>query len=330
MKVAIIGAGSWGTVLAQILNDNGHEVLLWARSKEKAQRMNAVHCNETYLPDLHLAPAITITNDLARAVTEAQILVLVVPAKGMSAVVKEIAAIDACEEKIILSCTKGFDLTTMEDMSMVITKALPKARKFAVMSGPNLAVELSKRQPAATVIASKDKETVLLLQKLFLNKYFRPYISDDVLGVELCGCLKNSIALVGGMLTGLDFGANSLAALITRGLAEITRLGVAMGAEKDTFAGLAGVGDLIATCTSPKSRNRSAGVALAQGKTLEEIIGSTHMVIEGIDTTKAIHALAQKYNVEMPLSEALYQVLFQKKDVHTALTELMSRKGKQE
>lgn len=330
MKVSVIGAGSWGTVLSQILNDNGHDVLLWARNKEKAAEMNASRCNADYLPDLKLADNITVSNDLELAVKTGELLVLVVPAKGMRQIIASIGKIADCSDKIILSCTKGFDLLTMESMSTVIRKGLPLAAQLAVMSGPNLAVELSQRQPAATVIASSNEETVSLLQGVFINSYFRPYTSNDVLGVELCGSLKNTIALVSGMLSGLHFGENSEAALITRGLAEITRLGVKIGAQKGTFSGLAGVGDLIATCTSSKSRNHRAGLALAQGKTAEEIIASTHMVIEGIDTTKAIHALAKKYNVEMPISEALFQVLFQGLGVNEALNKLMNRTGKQE
>ena len=330
MKVSVIGAGSWGTVLSQILNDNGHDVVLWVRNKEKSLRINAVRCNKDYLPDLKLADNITITNDLELAVKAAQLIVLVVPAKGMAQIVLSISKISNCADKIILSCTKGFDLTNMDSMSTVIHKGLPQAAHIAVMSGPNLAIELSQRQPAATVIASNEEKTVELLQKVFINNYFRPYTSHDVLGVELCGSLKNAIALVSGMVSGLDLGENSKAALITRGLAEITRLGVKIGAQKETFSGLAGVGDLIATCTSPKSRNHRAGLALAQGKTCEEIIASTHMVIEGIDTTKAIHVLSQKYGVEMPITEALYQVLFQGLSVKEALNKLMSRTGKHE
>lgn len=329
MKVSVIGAGSWGTVLTQILSDNGHEVILWARDKKKADQINTSRYNKDYLPDLKLAENILVTNNLQLAV-DSELLVLVVPAKGMDETTKAISKLSSCKDKIILSCTKGFDLTTLRPMSSVIDKALPEVSSLAVMSGPNLALELSQRQPAATVIASKNVVAVKQLQKVFMNGYFRPYTSQDVIGVELCGSLKNTIALVSGMLSGLGFGENSLAALIARGLVEITRLGIKMGAERETFSGLAGVGDLIATCTSPKSRNRSAGFALAQGKTLEEIVGSTHMVIEGIDTTKAIHALALKYSVEMPISEALYQVLFQGKEVNTALNELMNRTGKQE
>ncbi len=330
MKVSVIGAGSWGTVLSQILNDNGHEVILWARNKEKAARMQASRSNVDYLPNLILADNITITSQLPLALETAQLLVLVVPAKGMAKVATEISHITNCADKIILSCTKGFDLSSLESMTTVLHKALPKASALAVMSGPNLALELSQRQPAATIIASQNTEAVHTLQKVFMNHYFRPYTSNDVLGVELCGALKNTIALISGMLSGLNFGENSQAALITRGLAEITRLGVSMGAQKETFSGLAGVGDLIATCTSPKSRNHNAGLALAQGKTAEEIIASTHMVIEGIDTTKAIHALSQKHNVEMPISEALYQVLFEGKSIAEVLDGLMSRTGKQE
>ena len=330
MKISVIGAGSWGTVLTQILKDNGHEVALWVRSAGKAEEIAASRCNKSYLPDLQLDRDILITNDLLLAVKRAEVLVFVVPSHGMQDICRCIYNLDTCKNKILLSCTKGFDTTLQLSMSKVINRIFPVNKGIAVMSGPNLAKELALRQPGATVIACDKLEVAKRLQGCFINGYFRPYISEDVTGVELCGCLKNCIALTSGMLFGLNFGENCQAALITRGLAEITRLGMALGAKTATFSGLAGVGDLIATCTSKKSRNRSAGEALARGKTLQEVIAATNMVIEGINTTKVAYALAEAKGVEMPIIHQLYQVLFYGKNVHSAIQELMQRQGKKE
>ncbi|MEG2516197.1 MAG: NAD(P)H-dependent glycerol-3-phosphate dehydrogenase [Acidaminococcaceae bacterium] len=328
-KIAIIGAGSWGTTLAQILDDNGHEVTLWVRKPTRAQTIKSTRYNSDYLPAIKLAPSIQITADLNAAVQVASILVLVVPSHGMQTICQQISANNSCANKTIISCTKGFALDTGQRMSEIIHSTLPAAT-LAVLSGPNHAEEIALRQPSATVIACADLKLAEKLQQLFLNAYFRPYITDDLIGVEVAGSLKNIIALTSGIMFGLGFGDNSQAALITRGLAEITRLGVALGARRETFSGLAGVGDLIATCTSSHSRNRRAGEALARGETLTTIATSTHMVIEGINATKAAYALQQTHRVEMPITESLAQILFAGKNVQTALKELMNRSGKQE
>ena len=330
MKIAVIGAGSWGTVLAQILADNGHEVCLWARNPQKADQIQRTRRNQDYLPDLELSPSILVTHDLQQTIERASVLVFVVPSKGMAAVAQQAAAFTDCREQILLSCTKGFDLATGKLMTDILEETFPQAKAVAALSGPNLAKEIAKRQPAASVIACKDLKIAKALQKIFINGYFRPYTSRDVIGVELCGCSKNCIALVSGILAGLGFGENSQAGLITRGLAELTRLGVKMGAKRATFSGLAGVGDLVATCSSPLSRNRSAGVALAQGKSLEEITQGTHMVIEGINAAPVVRQLALAHGVEMPIIEQLYQVLFAKKSVEIAIADLMKRVAKKE
>ena len=330
MKIAVIGAGSWGTVLAQILADNGHEVCLWARNPQKADQIQRTRRNQDYLPDLELSPSILVTHDLQQTIERASVLVFVVPSKGMAAVAQQAAAFTDCREQILLSCTKGFDLATGKLMTDILEETFPQAKAVAALSGPNLAKEIAKRQPAASVIACKDLKIAKALQKIFINGYFRPYTSRDVIGVELCGCSKNCIALVSGILAGLGFGENSQAGLITRGLAEITRLGVKMGAKRATFSGLAGVGDLVATCSSPLSRNRSAGVALAQGKSLEEITQGTHMVIEGINAAPVVRQLALAHGVEMPIIEQLNQVLFAKKSVEIAIADLMKRVAKKE
>lgn len=330
MKLSVIGAGSWGTVLAQILADNGHMVTLWARNPEKAARIQETRCNADYLPDFRLQPSITVTGSLEAAVEGAAVLVFVVPSKGMAAIARQVAALTDARETVLLSCTKGFDPATHKLMTDILEETFPQARAIAALSGPNLAREIAQKQPAATVIACRDLKQAKFLQKCFMNGYFRPYTSPDIIGVELCGCVKNCIALVGGMLSGLGFGENAQAGLITRGLAEITRLGVKLGAHRATFFGLAGVGDLIATCTSPLSRNHSAGVALAKGKTVEEITGGTKMVIEGINATPVVRELAREHQVEMPIIEQLYQVLFEKKQVTEAIRDLMKRTAKKE
>lgn len=330
MKAAVIGAGSWGTVLAQILAENGHATVLWARNPEKAEKIRETRCNEDYLPDLRLSPALAITADLQEAVAGSEVLVFVVPSKGMGTIARQAAAFTDCRDQVILSCTKGFDLASHELMTDILEETFPQARAIAALSGPNLAREIAQKQPAATVIACREMKEARFLQKCFMNGYFRPYTSTDLIGVELCGCVKNCIALVGGMLSGLGYGENAQAGLITRGLAEITRLGVKMGARRATFFGLAGVGDLIATCTSPLSRNRSAGYALAQGKSLEEITSGTRMVIEGINATPVVRELAARHQVEMPIIEQLYQVLFQEKQVQQAIADLMKRTAKKE
>lgn len=330
MKLSVIGAGSWGTVLAQILADNGHAVTLWARNPDKAARIQESRCNADYLPDLKLHPAITVTGSLEEAAKDAAVLVFVVPSKGMAAVARQVAGFTDCRDTVLLTCTKGFDLSTHKLMTDILEETFPHARAIAALSGPNLAKEIAQKQPAATVIACREMKEAKFLQKCFMNGYFRPYTSTDVIGVELCGCVKNCIALVGGMLSGLGYGENAQAGLITRGLAELTRLGVKLGAHRATFFGLAGVGDLIATCTSPLSRNHSAGVALAKGKTVEEITGSTHMVIEGINATPVVRELARAHQVEMPIIEQLYQVLFAQKKVTDAIRDLMKRTAKKE
>lgn len=330
MKLSVIGAGSWGTVLAQILADNGHAVTLWARNPDKAARIQESRCNADYLPDLKLHPAITVTGSLEEAAKDAAVLVFVVPSKGMATVARQVAGFTDCRDTVLLTCTKGFDLSTHKLMTDILEETFPHARAIAALSGPNLAKEIAQKQPAATVIACREMKEAKFLQKCFMNGYFRPYTSTDVIGVELCGCVKNCIALVGGMLSGLGYGENAQAGLITRGLAELTRLGMKLGAHRATFFGLAGVGDLIATCTSPLSRNHSAGVALAKGKTVEEITGSTHMVIEGINATPVVRELARAHQVEMPIIEQLYQVLFAQKKVTDAIRDLMKRTAKKE
>ena len=306
MEISVIGAGSWGTVLSRILADNGHSVTLWARSREKAEAMQASRRNGDYLPDMVLPASITVTNDLALAAKRASVLVFVVPSKGMKHVAQALRNYTDARDRILLSCTKGFEMATHALMTDVLAGVFPEAKAIAA------------------------PEAALLLQQVFINWYFRPYTSTDVIGVQLGGCVKNCYALVSGMMAGIGMGENCEAGLITRGLAEITRLGLAMGAQRETFSGLACIGDLIATCGSPLSRNRTAGVALASGKNAAEICGSTKMVIEGIDVARVVHSLALQYHVEMPILEELYRVLYEGKRIQDALQDAMTRKGTKE
>lgn len=328
-RIAVIGAGSWGTTLAQVLNDNGHKVALWVRNPEKANIIAQTRYNVEYLPQLKLAKGIEITSDLEDAVINAEILILVVPSHGMADLCCHLSKIEGSADKIIISCTKGFEYHSGLRMSEIIKSYLPNA-VIAVLSGPNHAEEIALRQPSATVIACQNELVANELQNIFLNDYFRPYLSDDIIGVEIAGSLKNVIALTSGIMFGLGFGDNSQAALITRGLTEITRLGLKMGAQHQTFSGLAGVGDLIATCTSKHSRNRRAGEALATGKNFKEICSETNMVIEGINATTSAYILAQRYSVEMPITNSIYQILYENKNPLAALQELMRRSGKRE
>lgn len=328
-KIAVIGAGSWGTTLAQVLNDNEHSVTLWVRNAEKANKIAQTRFNDDYLPQLKLADTIKITSCLKKAVIDADILLLVVPSHGMADLCCQLSQITDCTDKILVSCTKGFEYHSGMRMSEIIKNYFPNTI-IAVLSGPNHAEEIALRQPSATVIACQNEHVANELQRVFLNDYFRPYITNDIIGVEIAGGLKNVIALTSGIMFGLGFGDNSQAALITRGLTEITRLGIRLGAQQQTFSGLAGVGDLIATCTSKHSRNRRAGEALAAGKTLKEICAGTHMVIEGINATTSAYAISQKYDVEMPITISIYQVLYENKNPLIALQELMRRSGKRE
>lgn len=329
MSIAVIGAGSWGTVLSKILADNGHDVVLWARNPEKAALIEQTRINNDYLPDLTLSPSIHVTHDF-QWVGTAEVLVFVVPSKGMGTVCSDLSRVTKGKGKILLTCTKGFSRETGKLMSDVLERYFPEAQAIAALSGPNLAKELAQKQPSASVIASKDPKAAKILQDLFLNGYFRPYISDDILGVQLCGALKNCYALVTGMISGLGLGENSQAALITRALAEMTRLGLKLGAHQETFAGLSGIGDLVATCTSPLSRNHTAGTLLAQGKAAKDIEQGTHMVIEGLSTTKTVYALSHRLGVEMPIIDQLYEVLYHHKEITLAAHDLMSRSGKKE
>lgn len=330
-KIAVIGAGSWGTAIAVLLAKKGFSVSLWARDEKFAAEARSVHHNPRYLKGVSFPENIEVSSDTAGVLKDAEVVVLVVPSHGTRDVVRRLRnCMDV--SSIIVSLTKGIEIDTHMRMSEVIASELPSKfyEKIAVISGPNHAEEVSRNIPSTTVVSAHNKEVALKLQDVFMTPYFRVYTNPDIVGVELGGATKNIIALATGMSDGLGYGDNTRAALMTRGLAEMTRLGLSMGAQPLTFAGLSGMGDLIATCTSHYSRNRNTGEKIAKGMTIEEVAGQTRMVAEGVKTTKAVYDLAKKRDVEMPITKAVYQVLYEGKDPRDCVSDLMLRGAKDE
>jgi glycerol-3-phosphate dehydrogenase (NAD(P)+) len=325
-KVAVLVAGSWGTALASVLADNGKDVWLWSRNEEQVEEINLRHRNSRFLGDIELSPQILATNSLEQALKDAVAAVLVVPSAGMREVVAQIRPY-LHKDILIIHATKGFETGSLKRMTEVISDELPQLdeKRIVVLSGPSHAEEVIRKCPTTVVVAAQDQHAAEAAQDLFINAYFRVYTNPDVLGVEVGGALKNIIALGAGLTDGLGFGDNAKAALLTRGLAEIARLGLAMGANPQTFAGLAGLGDLIVTCTSKHSRNWRAGYMLAQGDPLEQVLKQMGMVVEGVKTTKAAYSLSQTYDVTMPITGELYQVLFEGKLPQMAVEDLMGR-----
>ncbi|MDT8901206.1 NAD(P)H-dependent glycerol-3-phosphate dehydrogenase [Anaeroselena agilis] len=325
MKIAVIGAGGWGTALATVLGENNHQVSLWARSQAFAAELAATRHNPRYLPDAVLPDGVVCTADLDAAARGAAIVIIATPSHAVRAAAGALAE-HLAAGAVVVSAAKGLEIGSLKRMSEVIVEEIPAAAaRLVALSGPNHAEEVALRQPTATVAASASREAAEAVQDALMAPYFRVYTNPDIIGVELGGALKNIVALGAGIGDGLGFGDNAKAALMTRGLAEITRLGVAMGASPLTFAGLAGIGDLIVTCTSSHSRNRRAGLALAAGKTVGEIEGETGMVVEGIRSTLAAHQLAGRLGVEMPITAEIHRVLYQGADPREAVGRLMGR-----
>lgn len=325
-KIAVLGAGSWGTALSIVLADNGHDVRLWGHRKELVEEINKTKKNEKYLPDIELPELITAYTDLEQCVSDVQTIVLAVPTKAIREVLGKVS--EAVPEPLtIVHVSKGIEPDTLLRISEIIELEMPesKLKDVVVLSGPSHAEEVSLRQITTVTSSSKNMDAAKYVQDLFMNQYFRVYTNPDVIGVEIGGALKNIIALCAGISDGLGYGDNSKAALITRGLAEIARLGSKMGGNPLTFSGLTGIGDLIVTCTSVHSRNWRTGNLLGQGQQLEEVLKNMGMVVEGVRTTKAAHQLAKKYNVQMPITEALYDVLFNGKKPKEVVDSLMSR-----
>ncbi|MEU0404005.1 NAD(P)H-dependent glycerol-3-phosphate dehydrogenase [Streptomyces sp. NPDC006197] len=329
-KAAVFGNGSWGTAFAMVLADAGCEVSLWGRRAELAKEINAGRVNPDYLPGVELPRGITATADPAEAAADADFTVLVVPSqtlRGNLAAWRPVLAPDT----VLVSLMKGVELGTAKRMSEVITEVADvPADRVAVLTGPNLAKEIAARQPAAAVVACSDETVAQRLQTACMTPYFRPYTNTDVVGCELGGAVKNVIGLAVGIANGMGLGDNSKATLITRGLAETTRLGLAMGADPLTFSGLAGLGDLVATCSSPLSRNNTFGTNLGRGMTLQETIAATKQTAEGVKSCESVLDLARRHGVDMPITETVVSIVHDGKPPVVALKELMSRSAKPE
>lgn len=325
-KVAIVGAGSWGTALGMVLADNGHEVRLWGHKSEQINEINTQHTNKKYLPNITLQDSIIGYSSLEAALEGIEIMILAVPTKAIREVVGKINAFQK-EPLTIVHVSKGIEPNTLLRISEMIEEEMLSEliHSIVVLSGPSHAEEVSLRQPTTVTVSSKRMEAAIRIQDLFINQNFRVYTNPDIIGVEIGGALKNIIALAAGISDGLGYGDNAKAALMTRGLAEISRLGTKMGASPLTFSGLTGIGDLIVTCTSVHSRNWRAGNLLGKGKNLQEVLDNMGMVVEGVRTTKAAWQLAQKYNVKMPITNALYDLLFNQADPKETVDALMAR-----
>ncbi|MEC7521315.1 MAG: NAD(P)H-dependent glycerol-3-phosphate dehydrogenase [Myxococcota bacterium] len=327
VRAAVLGAGSWGTALAKLLADNGHEVWLWARREEQASALNEKRENEAYLPDFPLPDNLRATSSLEEALSGSKLVLSVIPTHGLRHVLGEASALFP-EDAPILSCTKGIENSTLQLVSQIFEEHLPKDRHrlLSYLTGPSFAREVAARMPTAVTVAGHVEETTERVQALMGNPYFRVYTTDDVVGAELGGALKNVIAIAAGVGDGLGLGHNSRAAIITRGLAEIGRLGVHMGAHPMTVNGLAGMGDLVLTCTGDLSRNRRVGLALGKGQRLDDILAGMNMVAEGVRTTRSAHELARREGVEMPITAAMYRIMYEDQPPQEAVADLMTRR----
>ena len=329
-KISVIGSGGWGIALTILLHKNGHDLTIWSFDKKEAEELKKTRQNKTKLPNILLPEDVKVTDDLREAVDDKDILILAVPSKAIRSVSKSLKNIIK-DNQIVVNVAKGLEEDTLETMTDIIEEELKgKKTQVAVLSGPSHAEEVGKGIPTTCVVSAHNKELTLYLQNIFMNPSFRVYTSPDMLGVEIGGALKNVIALAAGIADGLNYGDNTKAALITRGIKEIASLGVAMGGEQSTFYGLTGLGDLIVTCASMHSRNRRAGILLGQGKTLNEAIKEVNMVVEGVYSAKSALMAAKKYNVEIPIIEQVNAVLFENKNAAEAVNELMIRDKKLE
>lgn len=333
MKIAVLGSGSWGTALAKVLAENGHDVQLWGRDAEQARQINETRINVKYLPGVLIPENIVATTDIAKTVLDARIILVVLPTSVIRQTMETLNhLLKDGQRPVIVHATKGLEQGSKLRISQVIEEVLDKNRYEAlvVLSGPSHAEDVARQDITTVAVASHSLLAAEEVQETFMNKYFRVYTNNDVVGVELGAALKNIIALGAGLIQELGYGDNAKAALITRGLAEISRLGVKLGADPLTFIGLSGVGDLIVTCTSPHSRNWRAGRLIAKGYSREEIFEEVQMVVEGILTCKAAYELAREQQIEMPITEALYRRLYEGASVAESLEALMMREGKQE
>jgi glycerol-3-phosphate dehydrogenase (NAD(P)+) len=329
-RIGVIGAGSWGTTLADLLARRGHDVTLWAYEPELAAEMRSTGINSRFLPDIPLSPRLICTHSLSETVENAALVLFVSPTQVMRGVLDQVTPYLPAGIPLV-SASKGIEVKTLLTMSQLFREVLPPSRhqEIAVLSGPSFAREVALRMPTAVAVASGD-DVARQVQAAFVTDYFRVYTNRDLVGVELGGAIKNVIAIAAGISDGLGFGHNTRAALITRGLAEMSRLGLAAGAQPSTFSGLAGMGDLVLTCTGDLSRNRTVGIRLGKGEPLEAILASMTMVAEGVKTTVSAWMLAQRHGVEMPIIEQVYRILYERKSARQAVLELMTRNPKAE
>ncbi|HUH37980.1 MAG TPA: NAD(P)H-dependent glycerol-3-phosphate dehydrogenase [Spongiibacteraceae bacterium] len=320
-RVAVLGGGSFGTALANIVADNGHQVRLWLRNEARAREINEQHRNQTYLPDYPLNPALVATADLNAAVAQCDIVFMAVPSRSCREVARSVAA-KLSADCLLISTTKGIEPDGFHLMSQVLAEEIPQVR-LGVMSGPNLAKEIAARQITATVVASNDEALISVIQALLHCSYFRVYGSNDMYGVELGGALKNVYAIMAGMAAAMGIGHNTISMLLTRSLAEMSRFAVKLGADPMTFLGLSGVGDLIVTCMSPLSRNYRVGFELGQGRALDDIIADLGQVAEGVNTLRLLKEEADRLSVRMPLVSGLYAIIYERKTVASVVGSLM-------
>jgi len=329
-RIAVLGAGNWGTTLAYILSQRGYRIGLWEYREDLARDLAALRENRIYLPGVILPPEVDVTPSLGQALQKAAVCLFALPSQSLREACQQ-AAPFITPHQLVISCVKGLEHHTRLRMSQVIEEVLGRQKiRLAVLSGPNIAGEIARGMPATSVAAALDPNDALAVQRIFHSKNFRIYTSGDVVGVELGGALKNIIAIASGMVDGLGLGANTKGALITRGLAEIIRLGTALGANQETFYGLSGLGDLVTTCMSRQSRNWNVGYRLGQGERWDDIQRSLTMVAEGVPTAESALRLAEDEGIEMPISRAVYQIIFENKDPRQAMEELMTREAKPE
>jgi glycerol-3-phosphate dehydrogenase (NAD(P)+) len=326
MNICILGAGGWGTALGILLNNNKHNITLWEYNKEYARTLNEFRENFYFLPKVRIPKKIQISDDIESAVDKKDLVVIATPTQFVRRVIESIAHIDLTH-RIILSVSKGIENETLMPVSRIFLDVFKKIKKknIVVLSGPSHAEEVARKIPTAVVASSEDISNAAAVQRAFSNKFFRVYRSNDIIGVELGGALKNIIALAAGIADGAGFGDNTKAAIMTRGISEITRLGVKLGAHKHTFYGLSGIGDLIVTCMSKLSRNRFVGEEIGRGRKLKDVLADMKMVAEGVSTTKSTHELSKKLNVELPIIEQVHKVLFRGNNPHKATEILMTR-----
>jgi glycerol-3-phosphate dehydrogenase (NAD(P)+) len=331
MRFGILGGGGWGTALSTVLSSKSGNVVVWEYDAEQCERVKREGTNEKFLPGIPIPPGVAFTSDFSETVTGSETIVFAVPSHTLRGVARKLAGFDL-SDSLVVSATKGIEDGSLMRMSEVLVDELSPAaaQRIVVLAGPSHAEEVGRGQPTAVVSASASAPAARQVQQLFSTSSFRVYTNEDVVGVELGVSVKNVVAIAAGICDGVGYGDNTKAALITRGLAEITRLGVALGARRETFFGLAGVGDLVVTCLSRHSRNRYVGEQVGKGKTLEAVLSEMVMVAEGVKTTKSALHLAKRHNVEMPITEQVYAVLFEGKDPHGAIDDLMTRELKAE